>query len=254
MGLLVSFLLFDSFGKYLTLFSFHFTVDVAKYNRGNDGSDMLAPVSSQAAGAGLQSAATQAHNQPYAMNTFPPGYGHFYYNPIPQQGHHAYYASAAQHPMYPVQAAQAAQAGGASAASSAFAKAAAANSANAYGSHSGYTTSSAGYDSLMGAGGSTGGGGLADYGGSVGKGGQGGSSYVGGGQQMGGQAGQHKGQMGGVSASDLSGSGGQSMYGGKNHSSMNKVSCCDFLLLKFLVNFSIILGLRKASLPAVCPV
>ena len=211
-----------------------------KYNRSNDGSDMLAPVSSQAAGAGLQTA-TQAHNQPYAMNTYPPGYG-FYYNinTIPQQGHHYY--GAAQHAMYPVQA-QATGVSSAAAASSAFAKAntAAAVAAANYGSHSGYG-SSGGYggaaDSLsmgVGVGGGSGGGsnsgvggvGITDYGVSVGK---QQTSY--GGQQGGMQSQQqHKQIGGGVSANDLTGSGvgggsgggQQSMYGSKSHSAMNKV-------------------------------
>ncbi|KAJ6219150.1 hypothetical protein RDWZM_004962 [Blomia tropicalis] len=96
-----------------------------KYSRGSE-SDML-PVSSQAAGA-VQTA-TQAHNQPYPVNTYPPGYGFYFGVNFAHQGLYN------QH-MYPVPQAQTSASAG-----TAFAKA---NTAASYGSHS-YNS---GYDSL----------------------------------------------------------------------------------------------------------
>lgn len=110
------------------LLYFFYKTDGIKYNRGNE-SDML-PVSSQAAGA-VQTA-TQAHNQPYAMNTYPPGYGVYFGLNFAHQGFYN-----PQHALYPVAQAQA----NPGSAGSAFAKT---NTAANYGSHS-YNT---GYDSL----------------------------------------------------------------------------------------------------------
>lgn len=169
-------------------------VDVNKYNRGTE-SDML-PVSSQAAGA-VQTA-TQAHNQPYAMNTYPPGYG-FYFAGV-NFAHQGLYGAAQQHPaLYPVQAQTTASAG------SAFAKA---NTAANYGSHS-YNS---GYDSL---------GGVAQTQDYVNK------SYP---QQLQ----QHK-QMSATNSGDLSGNSQQSMYG-KNHTQINKVSRVSRLSPALLTN------------------
>lgn len=87
----------------------------------------MLPVSSQAAGA-VQTA-TQAHNQPYPVNTYPPGYGFYFGVNFAHQGLYN------QH-MYPVPQAQTSASAG-----TAFAKA---NTAASYGSHS-YNS---GYDSL----------------------------------------------------------------------------------------------------------